>query len=156
MLDDWKKNLATYSSDILRVPLLVRPKRVWLFGYVWLFGVWLFGGSTVSGCWPISTVMILFLTSFSKCGVNFIRYGESVVRCEISDQDCRETQSRRDAKLIYFNFYFKYFKKFRHYHPITFDTGLRLTQLTLPSSKVLVQNFGRIFQNSFRLENWNR
>ena len=34
-----------------------------------------------------------FLTSFSKCGVNFIRYGESVVRCEISDQDCRETQS---------------------------------------------------------------
>ena len=27
--------------------IFVRPKRVWLFGYVWLFGVWLFGDTTV-------------------------------------------------------------------------------------------------------------
>ena len=28
--------------------IFVRSKRMWLFGYVWLFGVQLFGGSTVS------------------------------------------------------------------------------------------------------------
>ena len=27
--------------------IFVRQKRVWLFGNVWLFGVWLFGGSAV-------------------------------------------------------------------------------------------------------------
>ena len=27
--------------------IFVRPKRMWLFGYVWLFGVWLFEGSSV-------------------------------------------------------------------------------------------------------------
>ena len=27
--------------------IFLRPKRVWLFGYLWLFGVWLFGNSTV-------------------------------------------------------------------------------------------------------------
>ena len=26
----------------------VAPKRLWLLGYVWLFGFWLFGGSTVT------------------------------------------------------------------------------------------------------------
>ena len=27
--------------------IFVRPKRVWLFGYLWLSGVWLFGDTTV-------------------------------------------------------------------------------------------------------------
>ena len=64
MLNDWKKQASKsdiLNSDILNLislilisfaypysHIFVRPKRVWLFEYVWLFGVWLFGGSTVS------------------------------------------------------------------------------------------------------------
>ena len=91
------------------------------------------------------------ITSLGKCGVNFIRYGESVVRGEISDQDCRETQSRRDAELdLFLNF-----DVIKIYHP--------LPSLDLPNSlsrrQILVQNFNYFleigFSNNFAKERGN-
>ena len=49
MLDDWKKNKLHILKSFAHPDsnIFVRPKRMWLFRCVWLFGVWLFGDITV-------------------------------------------------------------------------------------------------------------
>ena len=72
-----ERNQANFSSTSLTFPnshIFVRPKRMWLFGYGWLFGVWLFrlllfGGSTVF----INSTAVLFFFLINTSIISFAK-----------------------------------------------------------------------------------
>ena len=63
------------SSAYPNSHIFVKLKRVWLFGYVWLFGMWLFGYVWLFGMWPFWYVWLFGVWLFGYvwlCGCDYL------------------------------------------------------------------------------------